>query len=107
MASPAIWATPKQVTLSFGRTGVLIIGGGPAGLAPLLAAHRRGRLADLLEEGVTVVEQSGSVGEGTIGRWYINSDSTAFTFADCAHDVLAILEAVDINSKRLGYRFDS
>src|SRR6202041_560171 len=73
----------KQVILSFGRTGVVIIGGGPAGLAPLLAAHRRGRLADVLEEGVTVVEQSGSVGEGTIGRWAINSDSTAFTFADC------------------------
>jgi hypothetical protein len=71
------------VTLSFGRTGVVIIGGGPAGLAPLLAAHRRGRLADLLNEGVTVVEQSGSVGDGTIGRWAINSDSTAFTFADC------------------------
>jgi hypothetical protein len=52
-------------------------------LAPLLAAHRRGRLADLLNEGVTVVEQSASVGEGTIGRWAINSDSTAFTFADC------------------------
>jgi hypothetical protein len=52
-------------------------------LAPLLAAHRRGRLADLLKEGVTVVERSGSVGEGTIGRWCINSDSTAFTFADC------------------------
>jgi hypothetical protein len=69
--------------LSLGRTGVAIIGGGPAGLAPLLAAHRRGRLADLLKEGVTVVEQSGSVGEGTIGRWCINSDSTAFTFADC------------------------
>ena len=30
-----------------------------------------------------MVEQSGSVGEGTIGRWAINSDSTAFTFADC------------------------
>ena len=30
-----------------------------------------------------MVEQSGSVGDGTIGRWCINSDSTAFTFADC------------------------
>ena len=71
------------MTLEFGRTGVTIIGGGPAGLAPLLAAHRRGRLADLLKAGVTVVEQSGAVGQGTIGRWAINSDSTAFTFADC------------------------
>lgn len=52
-------------------------------MAPLLAAHRRGRLADLLKEGVTVVEQSGSVGEGSIGRWCISSDSTGFTFADC------------------------
>ena len=69
--------------MSFDRTGVAIIGGGPAGLAPLLAAHRRGRLADLLKEGVTVVEQSGAVGEGSIGRWCINSDSTGFTFADC------------------------
>ncbi|MGA3222409.1 MAG: FAD-dependent oxidoreductase [Acidobacteriaceae bacterium] len=69
--------------LSFGRTGVVIVGGGPAGMAPLLAAHRRGRLADLLKEGVTVVEQSGVIGEGSIGRWVINSDSTGFTFADC------------------------
>ena len=69
--------------MSFDRTGVAIIGGGPAGLAPLLAAHRRGRLAELLKDGVTVVEQSGTVGEGSIGRWCINSDSTGFTFADC------------------------
>jgi dTDP-4-amino-4,6-dideoxygalactose transaminase len=37
----------------------------------------------LLEQGVTVVEQSGAIGEGSIGRWCINSDSTGFTFADC------------------------
>jgi hypothetical protein len=49
----------------------------------LLAAHRFGRLADLLEEGVSVVEQSASIGAGTLGSWCINSDSTGFTFADC------------------------
>jgi hypothetical protein len=80
---PALQVTPKQVTLSIGRTGVVIVGGGPAGLAPLLAAHRGGRLADLLREGVTVIEESSAVGEGSIGRWCINSDSTGFTFADC------------------------
>jgi hypothetical protein len=69
--------------LTFGRTGIAIIGGGPAGLAPLLAAHRHGRLAELLRAGVTIVEQSDGVGGGSIGRWCINSDSTAFTFADC------------------------
>jgi hypothetical protein len=69
--------------LSFDRTGVAIIGGGPGGLAPLLAAHRRGRLGELLNEGVTIVEQGNAVGAGTIGNWAINSDSTGFTFADC------------------------
>jgi hypothetical protein len=69
--------------LSTHSTGVVIVGGGPGGLAPLLAAHRRGRLAELLDNGVTVVEQSGSFGEGAIGQWCISSDSTGFTFADC------------------------
>jgi len=48
-----------------------------------LAAHRHGHLAPLLEKGITVVEQSQSLGAGTIGRWRIHSDSTGFTFADC------------------------
>ena len=52
-------------------------------MAPLLAAHRRGRLAELLAAGVTIVERGDAVGAGTIGHWAINSDSTGFTFADC------------------------
>ncbi len=69
--------------MSFDRTGVAIIGGGPGGLAPLLSAHRSGRLAELLRAGVTIVEQGDAIGAGTIGHWAINSDSTGFTFADC------------------------
>jgi hypothetical protein len=75
--------TLERNTLSFDRPNLAIIGGGPAGLAPLLAAHRRGLLSALLQGGVTLVEQSDTVGDGSIGRWCINSDSTGFTFADC------------------------
>jgi dTDP-4-amino-4,6-dideoxygalactose transaminase len=60
-----------------------VIGGGPAGLAPLLAAHRIGSLDDLLADGVVIIERSANLGGGTIGNYAINSDSTGTTFADC------------------------
>jgi hypothetical protein len=69
--------------MSVDLTNLVIIGGGPGGVAPLLAAHRRGRLAELLEAGITIVERGDSLGAGAIGDWCINSDSTGFTFADC------------------------
>ena len=64
-----------------------IIGGGPAGLAPLLAAHRQGRLDDVLSAGVTIIEQSDQLGCGGIGDYAINSDSTGTTFAECLRSV--------------------
>src|SRR5271168_5356859 len=63
--------------------GLVIIGGGPAGLAPLLAAHRGGQLNGLLAKGVAVVEQSAHIGDGSIGGYAINSDSSGRTFVDC------------------------
>ena len=63
--------------------GVTIVGGGPAGLAPLLAAHRLGSLSRVLDRGVAILEQSDSLGGGDIGRYAINSDSTGTTFVDC------------------------
>ncbi len=62
---------------------LVIVGGGPAGLAPLLAAHRDGELGALLDDGVAVVEQSGRLGAGSIGGYAINSDSSGRTFVDC------------------------
>ncbi len=62
---------------------LVIIGGGPAGLAPLLAAHRTGELDALLDGGVVVVEQSERLGSGSIGGHPINSDSSGRTFVDC------------------------
>jgi hypothetical protein len=62
---------------------LVIIGCGPAGLAPLLAAHRNGQLDALLSGGVAVVEASGAMGGGALGDYAISSDSTGTTFVDC------------------------
>lgn len=60
--------------------GALVIGGGPAGLAVLLAARRSGRLVELLDAGVMVIEKHDVVGPGEIGRYAIRSDSLADSF---------------------------
>jgi hypothetical protein len=62
---------------------MVIVGGGPAGLAPLLAAHRSGALGALLDDGVAIIDQSDSLGSGSIGTYAINSDSSGRTFVDC------------------------
>lgn len=61
----------------------VIIGGGPAGTAVILAACRSGRLERLLDDGLAIVEASAAIGAGRIGDYAINSDSTADTFTDC------------------------
>jgi hypothetical protein len=62
---------------------MVIVGGGPAGLAPLLAEHRNGNLGELLSQGVAIIEKSPSIGQGSLGNYAINSDSTGKTFVDC------------------------
>jgi hypothetical protein len=62
--------------------GVVLVGGGPAGLAVLLAAHKDGRLTEMLQQGLLIVERSAHIGKGQIGDYAINSDSTGFTFVD-------------------------
>jgi hypothetical protein len=62
---------------------LLIIGGGPGGMAPLLAAHRMGQLGQLLKQGVGIVEKTDALGAGSIGNYAINSDSSGRTFVDC------------------------
>lgn len=60
----------------------IIVGGGPAGLAVLLSAHKSGRLSELLERGLLIVERGDRIGQGKIGQYVINSDSTGTTFVD-------------------------
>jgi len=65
------------------HTDSLIIGGGPAGLAPLIAASRDNTLARILARGVIVAEQGPAIGPGRIGGYAINSDSSANTLLSC------------------------
>lgn len=60
----------------------LIVGAGPAGLAPLFAAAYSGKLAELLASGVVIVERGDTVGDGELGRYAIRSDSAAEAFLD-------------------------
>jgi hypothetical protein len=60
----------------------LIVGGGPAGFAPLVAAAYAGKLGDILDAGVTIIERSNSVGSGEIGKYAISSDSAAEALLD-------------------------
>jgi Pyridine nucleotide-disulphide oxidoreductase len=60
----------------------IIVGGGPAGLAILLSAHRCGRLKQMLEDGLLILEQDTTLGRGSIGNYIIDSDSTGDTFLD-------------------------
>jgi hypothetical protein len=77
------------------KVNALIVGGGPAGLAPLIAASRSSALDDIMSSGVGIVERGVSLGGGRIGRYAINSDSTASTLVSCifesAHSAFAAL----------------
>ena len=63
-----------------GPFGLVIVGGGPAALSPLIAAARDGRLHELLAQGVAILERGISLGTGAIGSYAVSSDSTADTF---------------------------
>lgn len=58
----------------------LIVGGGPAGLAPLISASRSDLLDRILLDGIAIAERGPRLGSGRISRYAINSDSTALTF---------------------------
>jgi hypothetical protein len=64
----------------------LIVGGGPAGLAPLISASRTGLLDRILGDGVALAERSQTIGDGRIGRYVVRSDSTGNTLTSCITD---------------------
>jgi hypothetical protein len=59
------------------------IGGGPAGLAPLVWAARTGTLPQLADKGLVIIERGPTIGAGTLGHHAIGSDTLAETFLEC------------------------
>lgn len=70
------WASLNECPLH----GTVIVGGGPAGTALLVAASRMGVLDEHAAAGLAVVESSDTLGSGALGDYAINGDSTAETF---------------------------
>lgn len=68
------------------RCAALVIGGGPAGLAPLVWAARHGHLARLCRNGLVVVDAAEGLGAGSIGDHAIGSDTVSDTFLECLQD---------------------
>ncbi len=60
-----------------------VVGGGPAGVAPLIAASQEGFLEPILAGGLAMIERGGAIGAGEIGRYVVTSDSSAATMVDC------------------------
>lgn len=86
----------------------LIVGGGPAGLAPLISASRSGLLDRILADGVVLAERGPTIGAGRIGRYAINSDSTGNTLTSCItdnpHPALAALSDHPVAKAVAAYR---
>jgi len=61
----------------------LILGAGPAGTGPLVNAMQKGKLGELLDSGVCIVDRMAYMGRGAIGQYVINSDTYCNTFLEC------------------------
>lgn len=61
---------------------VAIVGGGPGGTGPVLAAAQKGCLADLLDAGVTIFEAGDSLIDGSLGSLGVNSDTLSNAFLE-------------------------
>jgi hypothetical protein len=88
--------------------GSIFVGGGPAGLAPIVHAIRCQRLSELVQCGLLIVEQREQVGAGALGAYAIDSDTLAEAFTECidgsAGDPFAGLRRDPVTLQVLSYR---
>jgi dTDP-4-amino-4,6-dideoxygalactose transaminase len=73
---PAAASRPQTPAVA----SAVIVGGGPAGTAVMLAASTREQLPELAASGLVMVEREATIGGGRLGKYAITSDTTAETF---------------------------
>ena len=78
------------------QTRVAFIGCGPGGSGPIVAATQRGRLTELLDSGICVVDQEECFRSSALRRFDLNSDSTATSFLE-ASDNLHVQQALALD----------
>ncbi|MBV9845786.1 MAG: FAD/NAD(P)-binding protein [Kutzneria sp.] len=66
--------------------GVVFCGGGPAAIGPIIAAARTGRLDDLLNRGIALIEP-GPIGPGGFAHHRIAANSLGGPFLECLDDL--------------------
>jgi hypothetical protein len=67
--------------------GIVFCGGGPATLGAFVCAARTGRLDELLDRGVLVVERGRALGGGSLRHYEISSNSLAVAFLEGLDEV--------------------
>ena len=67
--------------------GIVFCGGGPAALGPFICAARTGRLDELLDQGVLVIERGSALGGGSLRHYAISSNSLAVAFLEGLDEV--------------------
>lgn len=72
--------------------GIVVCGGGPAGIGPIVCAAQTRRLRRLLDLGLVVVESTGALGSGSMSHYRVGSNSLGIAFLECL-DRLAEIEA--------------
>jgi hypothetical protein len=60
--------------------GVVLCGGGPAGTAVIVCAAEEGRLDELLDHGIMVIEKGDLLAAGSIGHYRIRGNTAASSF---------------------------
>lgn len=86
----------------------LILGAGPAGTGPLVCALQQGRLGQLLDSPIAIVDRGPHMGRGTIGQYSINSDTLGGTFLECLQghgaELLAQVADADVTKRIMAGR---